>query len=327
MEQAIALYYYATVTANCIHITCDAPPTKMNILKSQTMLALRRMGNVLSFGGRFRIPQSLLWYCLRRIHVTVPISDFDSDLAISLRLSEHMQRRIFWMGYYNLQIIPFMKRALRPGMTFIDIGANIGEISLVAAKCVGNTGRVIAFEPIEAIADELQSNAERNHLKKISLVRMGLSDHTDDSVPIYASCGQGAPGDEHNGLGSLFGGATGTTPLQNIAITTLDSWLEAHPLDRIDMIKIDIEGAELPCLRGAQQTLRKLSPMLIVEVQDTTANTAGYRARDILEFLSGLGYTLHRFERNGMFPTVDTEDLRVNQNILCVPAGHSPEMS
>jgi len=304
-----------------IRLFKNQPDDQMNGLKPKTMLALRRTGNLLSFGGRYRIPQKLLWYCLRHVDVTVPISDFDEDLAVNLRLTEHMQRRMFWLGYYNLQIIPFLKDFLQPGMTFIDIGANIGEISLVAAKRVGCAGHVIAFEPIDAIANEFQANAERNQLKQISIARTGLSDVAGDRVPIYVSCGQGSPGDDHNGLGSLYGAATGTPPLQYIETTTLDAWLDRHPVDRVDLIKIDIEGAELPCLKGAQQTLRRFKPAIIVEIQDTTAITAGYRATDILEHLSGLGYTFHRFEHNGLAPFAKSTTLKVNQNILCTATG------
>lgn len=292
----------------------------MNDLKPKMMLALRRMGNLLSFGGRYRVPQKLLWYCLRRVDVTVPVFDFDGDLAVDLRLTEHMQRRMFWLGYYNLQLVPFLKNFLQPGMTFIDIGANIGEISLIAAKRVGCAGRVIAFEPIDSIANELQANVERNDLKQISIVRAGLSDAAASRVPIYASCGQGKPGDENEGLGSLYGAAIGVAPLQYIETTTLDAWLDAHPVDRVDLIKIDIEGAELPCLKGAEQTLRKFRPPLVVEIQETTAITAGYRATDILEYLSGLSYVFHRFEPHGLAPLVGSS-LRANQNILCTATG------
>lgn len=291
----------------------------MDIYKSHTLIALRRVANLFSIGGRFRLPQKLLWFFLRDIDMTIPVSDFDGSLDVRLRLSEHMQRRIFWLGYYNLQIVPYIKSTLLPGMTFIDIGANIGEISMVAAKCVGSTGCIIAFEPIDVIADELQSNITRNQLSQISVVRTGLSDSASNNVPIYASCGQGRLGDEHhNGLGSIFGVATGETPLQRITITTLDAYLDSHPPERIDMIKIDIEGAELPCLKGAERTLRKFKPTLIVEVQDTTANTAGYRARDILDYLTGLDYTLYQFDRYGVTSVVDPENLQENQNVLCI---------
>jgi FkbM family methyltransferase len=292
-------------------------------IKSKTMLALRRIGNCLSLGGRFRIPQKLLWYGLGQIDATVPISDFDGDLAVNLRLSEHMQRRIFWLGYYNLLLVPFLKNFLRPGMTFIDVGANIGEISLVAAKLVGPSGRVIAFEPIDRIAGELQMNAQRNQLEQISVVRVGLSNGHGARLPIYSSCGQGSPGDEHSGLGSLYGAATGSSPLQYIDVTTLDTWIDEHPMNRVDMIKIDIEGAELPCLQGARRTLQRFKPVLIVELQDTTAITAGYRATDILDLLSGLGYSFYRFEAQGPVSFSRTAKLKSNQNILCTAANPS----
>lgn len=288
-----------------------------------TMLALRRIGNFLSFGGRFRIPQKLLWYGLGQIDATVPISDFDDDLAVDLRLSEHMQRRIFWLGYYNLLLVPFLKTFLRPGMTFIDVGANIGEISLVAAKLVGRSGRVIAFEPIDRIADELQMNVRRNQLGQISIVRVGLSDTHGQRLPIYSSSGQGNLADKNDGLGSLYGAATGASPLQVIDITTLDTWIDEHPVDRVDMIKIDIEGAELPCLQGARRTLQRFKPVLIVEIQDTTAMTAGYRATDILDLLSGFGYSFYRFEAHGPVPFSKRADLRAHQNILCTVAAPS----
>ncbi|HIG47912.1 MAG TPA: phosphoglycerate mutase (2,3-diphosphoglycerate-independent), partial [candidate division Zixibacteria bacterium] len=66
---------------------------------------------------------------------TVP--DFDGTYLVRLRLSEHMQRRIFWMGYYSTDIVALLKMTLRPGMVVVDVGANIGEIAMVAARCVG----------------------------------------------------------------------------------------------------------------------------------------------------------------------------------------------
>jgi len=229
-----------------------------------------------------------------------------------------MQRRIFWTGYYNRRLVVLFDRMLKPGMTVIDVGANIGEISMTAAKRVGRTGHVVAFEPVDAIADQLQTNAARNHLNQITVVRAGLSDAPADNVPVYASCGQDED-DENGGLGTLFGGKKGAPELQRIPITTLDIWVDAHHIDRIDLIKIDIEGAELPCLKGAERTLRRFGPALIVEIQDTTATTAGYRASDILVFLSSLGYTFETIHHGGRLTELNIENLQSFQNVLCTP--------
>lgn len=294
-------------------------PTTTHTLKLWLLLRLRGLGNTLSFGGRFSLPQLLLQACFRHVHGKTRVPDFDGNLDLELSLSDHMQRRIFWTGYYNRRMVVLFDRMLKAGMTVIDVGANLGEISMTTAKRVGRAGRVIAFEPVDAIADQLQANATRNHLDQITIVRAGLSDAPADNIPVYASCGQDDLDDENAGLGSLFGGRQGAPELQRIPITTLDIWLAAHPVDRIDLIKIDIEGAELPCLRGAEGALRRFRPVLIVEIQDTTATTAGYRASDILAFLSGLGYTFETIRHGGHLTTLTENNLEAFQNVLCKP--------
>lgn len=289
------------------------------MLKPKFLLGLRRIGNAISLHGRFRLPQIVLRRCFSHARGTLHISDFDDDLAISVRLSETMQRRIFWMGYYNLDIVPVLRRSLLPGMTVIDIGANIGELSMIAAKLVGKTGHIIAFEPLDAIADVLQTNITRNRLDQVSIVRLGLSNVIKEHVPIYSTCVPGTPREENQGQGSLFSSSTSTDPLQHIALTKLDTWIDAHHLDRIDLIKIDIEGAELPCLQGAEQSLRRFKPMLIVEIQEQTAMAAGYHAGDVLAFLSTLGYSFRRLDRNGNAKPLVLEALKPLQNVLCLP--------
>jgi FkbM family methyltransferase len=281
--------------------------------------ALRKIGNTLSLKGTFSLPQTLLRRSFRYARGTYNVNDFDGDLSVELRLSEHMERRIFWMGYYNKEIVALLNTLLREGMVVVDVGANIGEISMVCAKRVGPKGRVIAFEPIDEIADELQRNIERNNLHQVVLARTGLSDAILEQVPIFASCGQRGHGDEHRGLGSLYGQAAEGAPLQTINVTTMDAYLAANPVARVDIIKVDIEGAELPFLRGAEWTLKNFKPLLIVEVQEKSAAAAGYRAVDILEFLSDLGYTFARIGRHGRLSPLRSAGLAEYQNVLCTP--------
>jgi FkbM family methyltransferase len=280
----------------------------------------RWFANLLSMRGRVPIFQALFRRAFRKVHRTISVRDFDGDLTISLRLSEHMQRRMFWMGYYNRDIVALLDRMLTPGMVLIDVGANIGEISLVAAKRVGPEGRVIAFEPVDRIADVLESNMARNGLRQALAVRYGLSDH-NTSAPIYASCGQGEQNDENDGLGSLYGAAAETAPLQYVTLRTLDDYLEENPLDRVDFIKIDIEGAELPCLRGSARTIERFRPMLIIEVQRASATMAGYSVEDTLGFLAERHYRFASIGRSGRLRDITLETLGDYQNVLCMPIG------
>jgi len=283
------------------------------------MIALRRAAKRLSMNGRISLPQSLLRRCFRRAKVVTRITDFDGDMAISLRLSEHMQRRIFWMDYYNQDIVALLKNILRPGMVVIDVGANIGEITLVAAKLVGDAGRVVAFEPMSDMAASLQRNIQDNHLNQVVVAQLGLAD-TAGTAPIYASCGQGESGDEHHGLGSLYGAKSSTnSPVQTIQLTTLDAYLQEHPVARVDVIKIDIEGAELPCLKGAANTLKYHHPILVVEIQEQTSSVAGYRQEDILDYLESFGYRFHTIGKLGKLRPISQGSLASYQNVLCTP--------
>ena len=287
-------------------------------MTSSVFTFFRAMANALSFGSRFTLPRSVARRAFRHAKATETIDDFDGSLTLDLRLSEHMERRIFWMGYYNGGIVAYLDQFLQKGMVVADVGANIGEISLVSGKRVGSGGRVLAFEPVDEIADELQKNVHRNRLDQVQVVRLGLSDVEVDRAPIYASCGQSDQGDEHRGLGSLYGEQAEGTPLQFISVTTLDDYLDRHPLERLDVVKVDIEGAELPFLRGAEQSLRRFRPVLIVEVQDRTAHAAGYSPKDVFDYLTGLGYSFSRIDGKGRLSPVVAAD-SMYENVLCEP--------
>lgn len=294
--------------------------------QNKTFLLLRRIGFDLSSAARTRIPKIILRRLFRHARINALVTDFDGDITMKLSLSEHMQRRIFWMGYYNENIANLLNTLLKPGMTMLDIGANIGEIALLAAKRVGKQGKIFAFEPVDAIARQLEWHVEVNDFSQISVESCALGDTVDDDRAIYASCGQEV-NDSNNGLGSLYG-REGETPLQRIHMTTLDAWLQAHPaIAGIDLIKIDIEGAELACLHGAKECLQRFRPKIIVEIQDFSATRAGYRPADILDFLSNYGYSFHLIGFNGILTPLTAANLRDFQNVLCIPVDYGPSQS
>lgn len=288
-------------------------------MKHPVIRMFRKIGNWVADHCHTRLAQSLLRRGFRHARGVIEVNDFDGTLKVELSLSEHMQRRIFWMGYYNRDIILLLKVILKERMTVIDIGANIGEITLVAAKLTGPAGRVIAFEPIDRIADKLQSHIDRNQLPQVTVVRAGMSDK-NGSAPIYASHDHEQEDDENEGLGSLFAANTGETILQIIPLTTLDNFLDARKDIHPDVIKIDIEGAELPCLRGARRTIERFSPLLIIEVQKHSAGIAGYSQKDILDYLASLGYSYSRIGHNGKLIPITRDQLGEYQNIFCFPA-------
>jgi FkbM family methyltransferase len=247
----------------------------------------------------------------------VLVEDFDGDLSFKLDLGEHMQRRIFWMGYCNLDVVPLLKSLLKPQMVYVDVGANVGELALVSAKLVGPEGRVVAFEPVTATADRLRENLSSNDMAWVEVVEKGLSDEVG-LFPIYRPEDFASlSGEVNNGLPSLFAGGLTGSEIQKVELSTMDLFFESA--SQLDVLKIDIEGAELACLRGGVRTISRLRPHIIIEVQEETAHMAGYSPRDVLELLSTLHYEFFSIGRKGKLAPVQSDTLDGSQNVLCVP--------
>jgi FkbM family methyltransferase len=283
---------------------------------SHVLAALRSLGNTMSLGGRLRLPQSILRRVFRLVQGEVVVTDFDGAFRMRLRLSEHMQRRIFWMGYYSTDIVALLKRELRQDMVVVDVGANIGEITLVAAQRVGVAGKVIAFEPVSVIAEKLAEHVRMNDLRQVIIRREALGVARSGRMPMYASCGQGAS-DENHGLASLYGESAGQSPIEYVDVITLDDAIASLSPARIDLIKIDVEGGELACLKGAEAVLRCFRPMLIVEVQAFSARQAGWSVDELFQYLRGFGYEFFTIGSKGRLNAMDLSRLADFQNVFC----------
>ena len=246
----------------------------------------------------------------------VEVHDYDDDLTMALDLSEHMASQIFWFGYYSRDVVAAIKQRLDKGDAFIDGGANIGEITLVAAKAVGDTGRVLSFEPVETIADKLASNVGANQMAWVEVLREGLSEAPGE-LPIYGQTETYDDGSRHSGLGTLFPSEQRPGLIGNIPLTTIDQEVTARRLERLAGIKLDIEGAELFALRGAAATLARFKPWVIVEIGVNTCLAAGYAPGDLLDAMPG--YSFHRIERGGRLIPIGKSDLREWQNVMCLP--------
>ncbi len=271
------------------------------------------------------VPGSVLvLHLIRRYFIKKPLSvmidNFDGDLTINLRLNEHMQSQIFWYGSYSRDILLILRSLLRPGMVVIDAGANIGEITLVAAKMVGASGHVYSFEPQSEVADELSQNVRLNNFTQVFIQKKGLSDEAGDKV-IYRASSDFHDGSKHEGLATLYPSEKRGEKAGVISLVTLDEFFERTDLKQLNLIKIDIEGAELPALKGGIVTLRRFMPYIIVEVQQETASQAGYSAADILALLQPMGYRFDVIGRKGRLRPVDATSLGRFQNILCSPVG------
>lgn len=251
---------------------------------------------------------------------TVVINDFDGDLKIEVSLGGHMGSQIFWYGSYSRHVLRVLRLLLKPGGTMVDVGANMGEVTLVAAKRVGPTGSVHAFEPVDAVHARLARNVDLNGLGQVSLHRIGLSD-APGTADIFTATTKFEDGTVHEGLSTIFPGGERTSRVQQIRLRTLDELVEEGTIPRIDVLKIDVEGAEFAVLRGAEKTLRTLRPWVILEVNSGTAGAGGHTAKDPLSLLSDAGYTFFVIDRTQPLRRLDPDRLAKFQNVLAAPPG------
>lgn len=224
----------------------------------------------------------------------VLIDNIDKTLCMKVDVSKTMGASFFWVGFHELNEWRFLNKYLTPEMTFLDVGANQGEYSLFAAKRL-TAGKVVAFEPVDFFFNLLNENITLNHFKNIQTLHYGLSD-TEQQLPIY----MGQPGKgEHEGLATIFQSEQRSRFIQNINLKKLDDVWPSLNLQRLDFMKIDVEGAEMMVVKGAQKTIARYKPLIMMEINNGTYTSAGYSIDDIQGFFTDLGYSLHTITKKG----------------------------
>lgn len=185
----------------------------------------------------------------------------------------------FREGRWDPHVEACIHRILRPGQTAIDVGANLGYMTAVMARCVGPAGRVWAFEPVDETYELLELCRALNALDHVTPVRLALG-ATDGSIDITYDR-------RHSGLATMHPERVGGE-LQKVPLRSLDALVAAGQVTRPALIKIDVEGHELDVLRGARATIADASPTIVFEVNERAATAAGWTLADAAELLTSV---------------------------------------
>ena len=237
------------------------------------------------------------WAARRAPHTPLLIRDFRGTALFRCFLREHMGGQIFFRGSYSGDQLTIMERLLDAHGVFIDAGANQGEFSIAAANVVP-LGRVIAFEPVAEYRERLFENVRINALLNVEVIAVALGDE-EGSLPIYDQPEAFSDGTRHEGLPSLFASEARSRPLEMVPIRRLDDVLQELGIARVDVIKLDIEGAEWMALRGAAKTLATSRPVLILELGRETCRAGGYEPEALVEWLASLDYRMEKVVEGG----------------------------
>ena len=220
----------------------------------------------------------------------------------------------FWRtGLTEPETRHLLANYLRPGMVMFDVGAYIGQFSLVASRLVPDL-RVFAFEPTPSVFAQMKRNMHLNACRSVTCVNMAVSD-APGTARLFSYPGSA----DQNSLRRVS--AESTSSLE-VHVTSIDAFSKEHNPDRLDVLKIDVEGNELSVLKGARETLSRFKPFLIIEIS-RHQRTYGYTGADIKALLSDLSYDCFRIGAHGLRP-YEPIDNEINSktshfNIVALP--------
>lgn len=250
-----------------------------------------------------------LLFLIRCYKKKVIIYRLDKDIDIILNLEWDVDYRIC-SGHFEPEVEGFIKQFLKPGMCFFDVGANIGQYTLIGSKYVGINGQMHSFEPAPKMFERLITNVKINQLSNVTLNNTALSDYNG-----YADlkiCNDNA----YNSIGN--------SPMMDVInvikvkCTTLDEYVKLNFIEHIDLIKIDAEGAELNILKGATNIIsRPYAPIIICEYNPNTSVGFDYKPNHLKNYLHSFGYEVFEMTEEGNLK-IDTE---TKENRIAIKKG------
>lgn len=199
---------------------------------------------------------------------------------VTVPLSERIGR-LMWTGCYEIELVSLLKEVLRPGMVCVDVGAQIGYFSIISAALVAEHGVVHSFEPDpDSFARLARNSCSYPWVKAHNCV----VSNSEDEIFFYRS-----PTPGESGWGAIFD-ADGERTKISAQARTLDSWMSAERIEKIDFLKIDVEGAECRVLEGAQAAIKKTRPIMWVEANEVCLSRDGKSVALLVQLLEGWDY-------------------------------------
>ncbi len=254
--------------------------------------AIRKILEPLPIRGKGRLGDFLLQHVSEDEVECRPVS----GVRVFLRPSQRIER-LMWAGAYERKLVRLFKNVLKPGMTALDLGANIGYFSAIAAGVVGSSGGVHSFEPVPETFARLQRNVER--FPWCHTYRLAVAGAAGNAA-IYFN-------EREAGWASLESGRDLSKSV-TVHVTTLDDWALNRALFRLDFVKMDIEGGELNALKGALRVLRVFRPVIASELNAVCLGRRRQTPEDVLDFLRAERYRTFSF----------------NDGLLAIPEEHNP---
>jgi len=209
-----------------------------------------------------------------------PIEHTVGGFRMRLWRDQVIDSQLYYTGSFEPDAERTIRRLVREGDVVVDIGANIGYLTLHLARQVGVQGQVFAFEPVDQTFGRLTTNIRLNDLPQVTPIQAGVSDTTSQEVSVTIDSSYRLDGRNE-------------TCEQRIGLTTLDDFVETQGLNRLNFVKIDTDGMEVRVLQGAQRSLERFRPSILTECGPRDLREAGSSADALIGMLESLGYQFY----------------------------------
>jgi FkbM family methyltransferase len=270
---------------------------------------------ILSYGWRFPYHRGKGWLVERLLRLfRIQVNDeFDVEragLRWRLNPADFVQADVFWLGRKDYYDIYNLQKLFHPDNVFLDVGANFGYYSLVMASRFDRQCVVHAFEPNPPTLARLRHHVAINSLGGVVQVHdVALSDQAGTACLATK---------EGNSGGAHIVDCDRRTI--EVKLTTLDDFCDQQHLTRLDAIKIDVEGFEERVLRGAERSLRRWRPVLLMELEPARLRDKQTSVTRVIHFLQKVGYELFVSRRQTLvslhyWPEGDDAQM----NVFCLP--------
>jgi FkbM family methyltransferase len=250
---------------------------------------------------------------LQTIHGVRLLIDPAKDKGVELAL--------FLQGTYEEGTVHFLQQALKPGDTFLDIGANIGWMTLVGARAVGQEGRVIAIEANPHTLPILQHNVELNQANCVEIYGVAVSDEPG-TARLFENW------NVNRGGASLL--AQDDTPGIEVQVETLDRLFD--PETPLAVVKIDVEGLEPQALKGGSHWFAKQQPIFIFEISALREHEKGAAGSDVMQVIQQFGdyqfwkHPATKERRGKLIRILSEQDLPEHDNLIAIPSSRLPAL-
>ena len=222
-------------------------------------------------------------------------------LRYDLDLSQAIDLTIFVLGSFEPSTVAALRRYVKPGATVLDIGANIGAHTLQLARLVGPQGRVLSFEPTGFAFAKLRRNLQLNPqiAGQVTALQCFLTAEDGKTLPqsVYSSWSLPRSADAHEKHLGLPMATTGART------ATLDRVLAEHAADKVDLVKLDVDGFECDVLAGATNMIRRDRPTFLMEIMPYGLLEQGANLEQLLNYLIPIGYRLYDERTEALLPS------------------------